>query len=391
MNDKSNFEVLLTNGWDRISYNILRRLAKNGLRVAFGVDKYSGMGVYSNLKHHNFTYTAYNDCEDKFISDVVNFIKNNNVNVYIPTGKEIIIVAKHIDKFKDLNTRIPISYYTALSKLHNKSESYQLAKSLNIPIPMTIVPKSFKDIKNFGYTVGYPLVFKNFFSTSAKGVFYLSEERLYETIDKLLYKQGLNFGEFLIQQFVHGEAYGVSMLLNKGKVIATFTHKRLRELKNTGGPSTLRVSAKKDVLEKYAKILLSSQKFTGIAMVEFKFNEEKQQGWFIEVNPRFWGSVGLAINSGVDFPNMLYDLAIGKEIKFNGNYSLGIKYKWLLGDISVNCENFIKTFKFTHLKKIFEKVDGFDDFYSDDKFPFFILIFLYVRRIFKGYYKIYKK
>ena len=391
MNDKSNFDVLLTNGWDRVSYNVLRRLAKSGLRVAFGVDKYSGMGVYSNLIHRNFTYTAYNDSEDKFISDVVNFIKKNNINVYIPTGEEIIIVAKHIDKFKDLNTRIPISHYTTLSKLHYKSESYHLAKSLNIPIPETIIPNSFEDIKDFGDSVGYPLVFKNFFSTSAKGVFYLFEERLHETIDELLYKQSLNFGEFLIQQFVHGEGYGVSMLLNKGKVIASFTHKRLREKKNTGGPSTLRVSTKNDVLEKYAKIILTSQNFTGIAMVEFRFNEEKQQSWFIEVNPRFWGSVGLAINSGVDFPNMLYDLAIGKEIKFNGNYSLGIKYKWLLGDIYVNCKNFIKTFKFTYIKNIFEKVDGFDDFYSDDKLPFFMLIFLYVRRSFKGYYKIKKK
>ena len=149
MNGKSNFDVLLTNGWDRISYNILRRLAKSGLSVAFGVDKYSGMGVYSNLQHQNFTYSAYNDSEDKFISDVVNFLKEYNVKVYIPTGEEIIIVAKHIDKFKDLNTRIPISSYTALSNLHIKSESYHLAKSLNIPIPATIIPNSFKDIKKY--------------------------------------------------------------------------------------------------------------------------------------------------------------------------------------------------------------------------------------------------
>jgi len=70
---------------------------------------------------------------------------------------------------------------------------------------------------------------------------------------------------------------------------------------------------------------------------------------------------------------------------------LGIKYKWLLGDIYVNCKNFIKTFKFTYIKNIFEKVDGFNDFYSVDKLPFFMLIFLYVKRIFKGYYKIKKK
>ena len=177
------------------------------------------------------------------------------------------------------------------------------------------------------------------------------------------------------------------MLLDKGKVIASFTHKRLRERINTGGPSTLRISIKNDVLEEYAKTLLKSQNFTGIAMVEFKFNEEKQQGWFIEVNPRFWGSIALAINSGVDFPKMLYDLAVGKEMHFNGNYLMGIKYKWLLGDIYINCKNFLKTFKFYHIKKIFEKVDGYDDFYSDDKLPFFMLILLYAKRTFKKFVK----
>ncbi len=40
----NNIDVMLTNGWDRIAYNVLRGLAKEGLKVTFGTDNYLGMG-----------------------------------------------------------------------------------------------------------------------------------------------------------------------------------------------------------------------------------------------------------------------------------------------------------------------------------------------------------
>lgn len=391
MNNKSKFDVLLTNGWDRISYNVLRSLVKNGLSVAFGVDKFSGMGVYSNLKHNNFVYTSYKESEIEFINDILNFIKSNDVSVYIPTGEEAIIIAKHIHKFKKLNTKLLISCYETLTRLNNKAEAYHLANSLKIPTPESILPNSFEDIKNFSKKVGYPIVFKTLCSNSSKGVFFLNETRLEESIIKLLQKKSLNFGDFMIQQFVRGEGYGVSMLVKEGNVVAAFTHKRLREKINTGGPSTLRISTKNDVLEKNAEIFLKSQNFNGVAMVEFKFNELEQKDWFIEVNPRFWGSVGLAINSGVDFPKLLYDLAMDQELSSSTKYSLGIRYKWLLGDLYINLKNFFQSFNFNYIKNIFEKVDGFDDYYPDDKRPFFMFMFLFFRRFFLGIIRLDKK
>jgi hypothetical protein len=53
----------------------------------------------------------------------------------------------------------------------------------------------------------------------------------------------------------------------------------------------------------------------------------------MEVNARFWGSLQLAIDSGVDFPWLLYQIAIGKKPDFVNNYKIGLKSRWLLGDL----------------------------------------------------------
>ncbi len=47
-------------------------------------------------------------------------------------------------------------------------------------------------------------------------------------------------------------------------------------------------------------------------MVEFKLDRRKgNAAKLIDVNGRFWGSLQLAILSGVDFPYYLYQLAVG--------------------------------------------------------------------------------
>ncbi len=41
-------------------------------------------------------------------------------------------------------------------------------------------------------------------------------------------------------------------------------------------------------------------------MVEFKLDPRDNTPKLMEINPRFWGSLALAIESGVNFPYLLY-------------------------------------------------------------------------------------
>ncbi|AFH50184.1 Putative ATP-grasp enzyme [Ignavibacterium album JCM 16511] len=372
-------DVLLTNGWDRIAYNVLRGLAKENLKIAFGTDNLLGMGYYSRLTTAKFIHHNYKISESLFIEDLLEAFEKFKPEVYIPTGEEIFVVSRNIESIRKSGVLIPISDINTLESLNNKTISFRIAESTGVPVPETIIPNSEKDIVEFVSKVGLPVIIKKGWSRSAVGVCKIYKKN-FSDIQTILNKYNLEYGKFIVQKFVNGETYGVSVLMNQGDVRAVFTHKRLRERIRTGGPSTLRMSTTNSLLENYAVKLFSSVKFHGVAMIEFKYDEKSGNAWFIECNPRFWGSVGLAINSGVNFPYLLYRMAVDGDVESVKDYEKGVVVEWWLGDKLAQLKNFLSFNGSLKIKLNSKNIDYFDDFYKDDPIPFFAWIYLLIRR-----------
>src|SRR5262249_30616411 len=49
-----------------------------------------------------------------------------------------------------------------------------------------------------------------------------------------------------------------------------------------------------------------AMEWDGVAMVEFRYDPVSGDAVLMEVNGRFWGSLPLAVHSGVNFPYLLY-------------------------------------------------------------------------------------
>jgi predicted ATP-grasp superfamily ATP-dependent carboligase len=111
----------------------------------------------------------------------------------------------------------------------------------------------------------------------------------------------------LLQEYVPGDGHGVGLLMDRGKPLLAFQHRRLREVPFTGGPSSLRESVALDpALFDYSVRLLEALEWTGPAMVEFKAGPDGAS--LMEINGRLWGSLPLAVKSGVDFPGRIVKL-----------------------------------------------------------------------------------
>ena len=122
------------------------------------------------------------------------------------------------------------------------------------------------------------------------------------------------FGPSLVQEYIPsgGGEFGASLLLDRdARVLARFSHRRLRSYPVAGGPSTLRESIHCPEIEDAAERLLRALGWYGVAMVEFRRDPRDGRYKLIEVNHRFWGSLQLAVVSGVDFPALLCRLALG--------------------------------------------------------------------------------
>jgi predicted ATP-grasp superfamily ATP-dependent carboligase len=372
-------DAIVTQGWGRIAYNIVRSLGKQGIKVGVGVDRFLGMAAVSRYTTATFQHPSFVDEPAQFLQTVREALIRYAPRVYIPADEEAFLIAKYIDLLNDLGVKIPVAKFDVLKVLHLKHEVTGLATSLGIPTPETIVPRDEREIREFGRQHGWPVVLKLLSSSGARGVFYLNRDDpspLSET-GPLHY---VRMGEFLAQSYVRGTGYGVSMLFNSGELRARFTHKRLREKTYSGGISTLRSGVSNPLLEEYAETLLRHVKYHGVAMVEFKYDEATNQAWLIEVNPRFWGSLALAVQSGVDFPYLLYRIALEGDVKPVLTYKTGVCVRWILGD----CLAMLDTVRHLGRARLPGKgtfwAQGYDDLYWDDPVPFFVELALALRK-----------
>ena len=210
-----------------------------------------------------------------------------------------------------LRTKAVLPGDDALDTTLDKRRTVELASRLGIPVPESRMFMSLDDAETAEQC---PLVLKPVRSAAAVGddVEILSaavvrDERARRAALGAL----LAHGPVQQQRHVGGRGVGVEMLFDRGREVWHFVHERLHERPLTGGGSTYRrsVPPPADLLAA-ARALLHALEWHGVAMVEFKMGRD---GAFhlMEVNPRLWGSLALAIDCGVNFPLGLWRIAAG--------------------------------------------------------------------------------
>jgi predicted ATP-grasp superfamily ATP-dependent carboligase len=127
---------------------------------------------------------------------------------------------------------------------------------------------------------------------------------------------------------------GIFLLVWRGETRAVFSHRRIREKPPAGGVSVYRESIAADPgLVARSRALLDRFDWQGVAMIEFKVDQATGTPYLMEINGRFWGSLQLAVDAGVDFPALLVALARGESPPPFPGYRTGIRSRWWLGDV----------------------------------------------------------
>jgi len=108
----------------------------------------------------------------------------------------------------------------------------------------------------------------------------------------------------MVQAYCPGHGVGHMFLARDGEVLMEFQHERLHEWPPEGGASTLcrsvPLSAHGAAREK-SRALLQRLRWTGVAMVEYRYDPARGHYVFMEINGRFWGSLPLAVAAGLPF------------------------------------------------------------------------------------------
>ncbi len=124
-----------------------------------------------------------------------------------------------------------------------------------------------------------------------------------------------DFNDYIIQQRLDNEKEieGAFFLFDRGELISFYGHKRIRTYPQRGGVSVYSKCHINEELKKLGAELLQKLNWSGIAMVEFLYDQDSGEYKVIEVNPRAWGSLMLSEFCGSSLIENYCRIAVGKK------------------------------------------------------------------------------
>ena len=326
--------ILVTDG-EKHSLGMVRSLGKLGIDVSVIASKESSLPFYSKYCKH-FLVCPELDDERKYIDFLEKILKTCIYDMIIPVGyRTNQIISKNREQLSRW-VRLEVVHSEKMEIALNKKKTYQVAQNIGIPYPETVYPESFQDLIDLSTTIRYPIVIKGLQEAGRNIVAYArNRDELLQNFSRLCEENNLT-GENLpmLQEYIQGRGYGFFALYQHGTCKKIFMHRRIREYPVSGGASACAQSFYDSRLKDYGIRLLDALEWHGVAMVEFKGNEQTGDYKMLELNPKFWGSLDLAIAAGVDFPHYLHQMALGEDLVYSEEYYKNLRFHWPFnGDI----------------------------------------------------------
>ena len=338
--NKTFVKILVTDGNNRASLAITRSLGRKGFIVYVGSSRISSIASSSKYCINSFKYPHPRKDHQGFIDQLILQIKQHNIDIIIPVSDiSTFLVAKHRTLFEEY-CKLPFPSEDSVKLAADKAGITALAQESNIPVPETIIINNATDLNSVIDSLRFPVVIKPSRSRIEKGNDWIFTTVKYannkDELISCINKKDVAEFPVLLQERIYGPGIGIFACYNRGKMIAQFSHRRIREKPPSGGVSVLRESVPVNTLAlRYSQNLLDQLKWHGVAMVEFKLDKKDSIPKLMEINGRFWGSLQLAIDAGIDFPNILVATMLGKQVEPIIDFKYGIKSRWFWGDVDL--------------------------------------------------------
>jgi len=215
------------------------------------------------------------------------------------------------DILEEKGTLVPIPSYDILKNAVDKAKMLEICAQNGIDTPKTIVLTDAPKIEDVVEKIGIPFIMKTSTEINIppgpQNRYFVFKDKPTQELFLSAFKRLQKYGPVILQEWINGIGIGASFIFSKcHKIVAYFGHRRILERFPDGGPSAIAESyLHPDALKNGAK-LLKALKWQGVAMTEFRLGYDGKL-YFMELNPRFWGTLPLAIASGVDFPRLLVE------------------------------------------------------------------------------------
>lgn len=264
---------------------------------------------------------------------------SNGASMVLPlTERSCLLLNAAREEWEGAGVTVGCDHAPALEGAFDKLRTLGTAAACGVRVPRTFIPTSAGECHEAAEAVGFPCVVKPRRSNAWDGEQFLPDRGCgyassHEELAALVESRRQGDAWPLIQAYVEGRGKGAFALCEHGRAVAWFAHERLRDVNPSGSGSSLRRSVPLDErLRAPAERLLAAMRWHGPAMVEFR-DDGRGEPYLMEVNGRFWNSLQLAVDAGVNFPRLWVALLLGERIEQTDSPDAGVTLRWLWGDV----------------------------------------------------------
>ncbi len=320
--------ILVTDGHYKHALGIVRSLAPEH-EVFVCAPRRMAMAAVSRHASRRFVAPAPTE-EPAFVDWLDRTVERHRIEQVLPVGAaSCAVLARHRDRWP--GTAVVLPRPDRMDRALDKRVMLALATEVGIATPRTVQPGSLDALEAAAEQVGFPLVLKAALEGNA-GVAYVDRPAdLRTTVES--YLRRFSVSELpLLQQRIVGDAFGVFATYQDGRCRRIMAHRRIREFPPTGGESTCCEVWHDAELLAIGRRMLDALEWHGVAMVELKRHDADGRCYLMEVNPKFWGSLDLALAAGADFPGDLARIAQGEQLPEAAPPTAPLRFCWPLGN-----------------------------------------------------------
>lgn len=254
-------------------------------------------------------------------------------DVLLPMGMHAINpVARCADAFA-ARIKLALAPAATIDRADNTPQLLGMARELGIPVPAQWKVGDYATLGRLAEAVRYPAFVKIGIEAGLPPGDRYAIARNAAELTAAVERLSPYNPDPIIQELLTGPGIGFEALYDfEHRPVARFAHQRLRQYPLEGGPSTYCVSIHNARAEEYSLRLLEQLRWTGLAMVEFKIDERTGTPVLMEINPRPWGSMQLAIHAGVEFPWLWYQLARDGGLPVQPDWRDGVRLRYFAND-----------------------------------------------------------
>ncbi|ESQ91970.1 hypothetical protein ABAC460_03475 [Asticcacaulis sp. AC460] len=306
--------VILTYGRSLMALVIARSLAQRGIEV-IGCDDVA-MTVLTFSKHvrETFVVAPWESDPARYLDDLEKAVRTHAPRdgrpyVLMPVFREVELIARHRDRFEPL-IRVAAPDAASIDLVQTKDRFGDLIADLGLPAPQGFSPTSPEDLDRID--LDFPLIVKPVTGVGGRGVT-IAHNRGELTSQAT----ALGFDPPpLIQTFAAGDDYCVAALAHNGELGAIMAYRNLATFPKKAGAGAIRESVDAEPFRAAVVRVLEATTWDGVCEIDFRWTgQDADPPQMIEINARFWAGIFHSIETGVDFPWLLYRQTIGLPVE----------------------------------------------------------------------------